>query len=73
MTRSLACRALEQFVEARTFDEYEQNLMLRSAVERQLEIIGEAWGRPGRGRNARNAPSQTSTHRGVTKPRHSWI
>jgi len=44
MTRSLACRALEQFVEARTFDEYEQNLMLRSVVERQLEVIGEALG-----------------------------
>jgi uncharacterized protein with HEPN domain len=39
-----ACRALREFVEGRTLAEYEQHLMLRSAVERQLEIIGEALG-----------------------------
>jgi uncharacterized protein with HEPN domain len=37
-----ACRAIQSFVADRTFAEYEQNLMLRSAVERQFEIIGEA-------------------------------
>ncbi len=37
-----ACRAIQSFVAGRTFDEYEQDLMLRSAVERQFEIIGEA-------------------------------
>jgi uncharacterized protein with HEPN domain len=39
-----ACRAIESFVANRTFAEYEQNQMLRSAVERQFEIIGEALG-----------------------------
>lgn len=39
-----ACRAIRQFVAGRSFEEYEQSLMLRSAGERQLEIIGEALG-----------------------------
>jgi uncharacterized protein with HEPN domain len=37
-----ACRAIQGFVTGRTWEEYEQNLMLRSAVERQFEIVGEA-------------------------------
>lgn len=37
-----ACNAIQSFVAGRTFSEYEKNLMLRSAVERQFEIIGEA-------------------------------
>ena len=37
-----ACRAIQSFVANRTFSEYEQNQMLRSAVERQFEIVGEA-------------------------------
>lgn len=40
-----ACRAIEQFVAGREFNAYEQYLMLRSAVERQLEIVGEALSR----------------------------
>ena len=34
-----------QFVEDISFDEYCGNLVLRSAVERQFEIIGEAFSR----------------------------
>lgn len=30
------------FVEGRTWDDYQADKMLRSAVERQLEIVGEA-------------------------------
>lgn len=37
-----ACRAIQSFIANRTFTEYEQNQMLRSAVERQFEIVGEA-------------------------------
>ena len=38
----IACQAIESFVVDHTFADYEQNLMLRSAAERQFEIIGEA-------------------------------
>lgn len=37
-----ACRAIAEFVKDKSFSDYEKNLMLRSAVERQFEIIGEA-------------------------------
>ena len=37
-----AARAVQAFVADRTFEQYEQELFLRSAVERQIEIIGEA-------------------------------
>jgi uncharacterized protein with HEPN domain len=37
-----AARAVEAFVKDRTLTDYLANLMLRSAVERQVEIIGEA-------------------------------
>jgi uncharacterized protein with HEPN domain len=37
-----ASRAIQQFVASKTFADYESDLLLRSAVERQLEIIGEA-------------------------------
>jgi uncharacterized protein with HEPN domain len=37
-----ACQALETFVADHSFADYEKNLMLRSAAERQFEIIGEA-------------------------------
>ena len=37
-----AARAVQSFVAGRTLEEYESDLLLRSAVERQVEIIGEA-------------------------------
>jgi uncharacterized protein with HEPN domain len=37
-----AARAVESFVQGKTTRDYVDDLMLRSAVERQIEIIGEA-------------------------------
>ena len=37
-----ACTAIGEFVSAKTFEQYAINLLLRSAVERQLQNIGEA-------------------------------
>ena len=37
-----ACRHLLSFVQNRTLEDYRQDIMLRSAVERQLMIVGEA-------------------------------
>lgn len=37
-----AAKNLQQFSEGKVFQDYAGNVMLRSAVERQFEIIGEA-------------------------------
>lgn len=37
-----AAKAVVQFVSGKTLDDYVAGLFLRSAVERQIEIIGEA-------------------------------
>jgi uncharacterized protein with HEPN domain len=37
-----ACEVLGQFVKGKRFADYDSDLLLRSAVERQLMIVGEA-------------------------------
>ena len=40
-----AAQAIQQFVSGKTFHQYQHDRMLRGAVERHLEIIGEAANR----------------------------
>jgi uncharacterized protein with HEPN domain len=39
---SVACARIAEFTAGRTIEDYRQDAMVRSAVERQFEIIGEA-------------------------------
>ena len=44
-----AATSIKQFTEGATFRQYADNKMIRSAVERQLEILGEAARRVSQG------------------------
>ena len=37
-----SCQAILEYVQGRSLSDYEQNRMLRRAVERELSIVGEA-------------------------------
>lgn len=40
----LSCEAIVEFTRDKSFEDYQRTRMLRSAVERELSIIGEAVG-----------------------------
>lgn len=40
-----AIRRIQEFTAGSSFDEYQESILIQSAVERQLEILGEAAGR----------------------------
>jgi uncharacterized protein with HEPN domain len=40
-----ACRAIDSFTSGLAFEDFERSMLIRSAVERQFEIVGEALGR----------------------------
>ena len=44
----LAGTLILEFVGGKTFSDYEQSALLRSAVERQFEVVGEALNRLGK-------------------------
>jgi len=39
---SLSCRELSDFIEGKSFEDFQNNRMLQLAIEREFEIIGEA-------------------------------
>jgi|SRR5690625_4848737 len=42
---SLACSGITEFINGKTFEQFQENHMLQLAVEREFEIIGEALSR----------------------------
>ncbi len=40
-----SCEAIQEFTQDKTFPDYEKSRLLRSATEREFEVIGEALGR----------------------------
>lgn len=57
-----AAEVLREFTAGRSFDQYRNDAMLRAAVERQFEIIGEAMARLARSLQWRagQLPGQTA-------------
>jgi uncharacterized protein with HEPN domain len=67
----LAADSIAAFVEGRNFAEYAADLMLRSAVERQFEIAGEALNRLSR--EAPDIAAQLPELRGAVAMRNALI
>jgi Ribonuclease HepT-like len=74
-----ACRLLADFIAGKTFVDYSADALLRSAVERQLTIVGEALNRLKKieptaassitdARSAREARPRRTSHAGPGNP-----
>ena len=63
-----------EFVSGRSWDDYRQDVMLRSAVERQFQIIGEALksAQQGRSRHRRSGPGPRPHRRLPQRPVHGY-
>jgi hypothetical protein len=65
---------LREFSAGKSFGDYQADAMLRSAVERQFEIIGEALNQLSKlGLGARVSDSGTTSHRGIPQYSDSRI
>lgn len=62
-----AGKAVLAFIAGKTFADYQRDLLLRSAVERQIEIIGEAARRVSK---AKRDAMPAIQWRGITAQRH---
>jgi len=69
-----ACEAIAEFVAGKNFPAYESDRLLRSAVERQFEIIGEALKQSWCRRSlASCTTSRIPSYHRAAQPTHSWI
>ncbi len=66
-----AVRLLHQFTAGKTIEDYRRDAMLRAAVEREFEIIGEALGRLAR--VDASVAAQISEHRRIIAFRNYLI
>jgi hypothetical protein len=69
-----SCEAIQEFTAGKSFSEYEQSRLLRSATEREFEVIGEALGQiaPMQSRRVRKNNFVGFYHR-LSQSHHSWL
>ncbi len=66
-----AALAIKRFVEGKTFDDYKENALLQSGVERKFEIVGEALNRIKR--DAPEMLDQIREHRSIISFRNILV
>jgi uncharacterized protein with HEPN domain len=66
-----SCEAIQEFTGGKSFTDYEQSRLLRSATEREFEVIGEALGKLRR--LSSNVSAQISSLAAIIAFRHRII